>query len=93
MGMLHTDRVGSDHGKEDAQNLGPSVQNNQQKTLKFLGFSLRMDKETFAELLGRLHCLYQACVCPYPSGAPEFIPDFQWGPCYSIFSFICMYVL
>ena len=28
----------------------------------------------------------------YPSGAPEFIPGFQWGSCYSIFSFICMFV-
>jgi hypothetical protein len=27
----------------------------------------------------------------YPSGAPEFIPDFQWGSCNSIFSFICMF--
>ena len=27
----------------------------------------------------------------YPSGAPEFTPDFQWGSCYSIFSFICMF--
>ena len=27
----------------------------------------------------------------YPSGAPELIPDFQWGSCYSIFSFICMF--
>ena len=26
----------------------------------------------------------------YPSGAPEFTPGFQWGSCYSIFSFICM---
>ena len=26
-----------------------------------------------------------------PSGAPEFIPGFQWGSCYSIFSFICMF--
>ena len=24
-----------------------------------------------------------------PSGAPEFIPGFQWGSCYSIFSFMC----
>ena len=22
----------------------------------------------------------------YPSGAPEFIPGFEWGSCYSIFS-------
>ena len=28
---------------------------------------------------------------PYPSGAPEFTPGFQWGSCYSIFSFICMF--
>jgi hypothetical protein len=27
----------------------------------------------------------------YPSGAPEFIPGFQWGSCYSIFSFMCMF--
>ena len=27
----------------------------------------------------------------YPSGAPEFTPGFQWGSCYSIFSFICMF--
>ena len=25
----------------------------------------------------------------YPSGAPELIPDFEWGSCYSIFSFMC----
>ena len=25
----------------------------------------------------------------YPSGAPEFIPGFQWASCY--FSFICMF--
>ena len=27
----------------------------------------------------------------YPSVAPEFTHDFQWGSCYSIFSFICMF--
>ena len=27
----------------------------------------------------------------YPPGAPEFTPDIQWGSCYSIFSFICMF--
>ena len=27
----------------------------------------------------------------YPSGAREFTPGFQWGSCYSIFSFICMF--
>ena len=28
----------------------------------------------------------------YPSGAPEICtPDFQWGSCYSIFSFMCMF--
>ena len=27
----------------------------------------------------------------YPSGAPEFIPGFQWGWCYSIFSFMCIF--
>jgi hypothetical protein len=27
----------------------------------------------------------------YPFGAPEFTPDFLWGSCYSIFSFICMF--
>ena len=27
----------------------------------------------------------------YPSGAPEFIPGFQWGSCYSIFCFICIF--
>jgi hypothetical protein len=27
----------------------------------------------------------------YPSGAPEFTPGFNWGSCYSIFSFICMF--
>ena len=27
----------------------------------------------------------------YPSGAPEFTPGFQWGSCYSIFSFIGMF--
>ena len=26
----------------------------------------------------------------YPSGAPEFIPGFLWGSCYSILSFMCM---
>ena len=26
----------------------------------------------------------------YPSRAPEFTPGFQWGLCYSIFSFICV---
>ena len=25
----------------------------------------------------------------YPSRAPEFNPDFQWGSCYSICSFLC----
>ena len=28
---------------------------------------------------------------PYPSGAPEFSPGFQWGSCYSISSFMCMF--
>ena len=28
----------------------------------------------------------------YPSGAPEFIPGFQWGSCYSIFRFMCMFL-
>ena len=27
----------------------------------------------------------------YPSAAPEFTPRFQWGSCYSIFSFMCMF--
>ena len=27
----------------------------------------------------------------YPSGAPEFIPGFQWGSCCSIFSSMCMF--
>ena len=27
----------------------------------------------------------------HPSGAPEFIPGFQWSLCYSIFSFISMF--
>ena len=27
----------------------------------------------------------------YPSGAPEFTPGLQWGSCFSIFSFMCMY--
>ena len=27
----------------------------------------------------------------YPSGAHEFIPGFQWGLCYSIFSFMCLF--
>ena len=27
----------------------------------------------------------------YPSGAPDFTPDFQWGSYYSIFSFMCMF--
>ena len=27
----------------------------------------------------------------YPTGAPEFNPGFQWGLCYSIFSFMCMF--
>ena len=27
----------------------------------------------------------------YLSGAPEFTPEFQYGSCYSIFSFICMF--
>jgi hypothetical protein len=26
-----------------------------------------------------------------PSGAPEFTPCFEWGSCYSIFSFMCMF--
>ena len=26
-----------------------------------------------------------------PSGAPEFTPGFEWGSCYSIFSFMCMF--
>ena len=26
----------------------------------------------------------------YPSGAPEYIPDFQLCSCYSIFGFMCM---
>ena len=26
----------------------------------------------------------------YHTGAPEFTHGFQWGPCYSIFGFICM---
>ena len=26
----------------------------------------------------------------HPSGAPEFTPGFEWGSCYSIFSFICI---
>ena len=25
------------------------------------------------------------------SGAHEFTPDFKWGSCYSIFSFMCMF--
>ena len=28
----------------------------------------------------------------HPSGAPELIPGFEWGSCYSIFSFMCCYV-
>jgi hypothetical protein len=27
----------------------------------------------------------------YPTGAPEFNPGFQWGSCYSIFRFICIF--
>ena len=27
----------------------------------------------------------------YPSGAPQFTPNFQWGSQYSIFSFMCMF--
>ena len=27
----------------------------------------------------------------HSSGAPEFTPSFQWGSCYLIFSFICMF--
>ena len=27
----------------------------------------------------------------YSSGAPEFIPGFWWGSCYSIFCFMCMF--
>ena len=27
----------------------------------------------------------------YPSGAPDFTPDFKKGSCYSILSFICMF--
>jgi hypothetical protein len=30
-------------------------------------------------------------VTAYPSRAPEFNPGFQWGLCYSIFSFMCMF--
>ena len=28
-----------------------------------------------------------------PSGAPEFTPGFQWGSCYSIFSFTCLFLV
>ena len=28
----------------------------------------------------------------YPSGASEFTPGFEWSSCYSIFSFMCMFV-
>ena len=28
----------------------------------------------------------------YPSGAPELIPGFEWGSCYSIFNFMRCYV-
>ena len=39
-----------------------------------------------------LLCFSSSCVpYAYPSGAPEFTPGFQWGSCYSIFSFICMF--
>ena len=27
----------------------------------------------------------------YPSGAPDLTPEFQWGSCYPIFSFMCMF--
>ena len=27
--------------------------------------------------------------CAYLSGAPGFTPGFEWGSCYSIFSFMC----
>ena len=27
----------------------------------------------------------------YPSGAPNFTPGLQWGACYSIFCFMCMF--
>ena len=27
----------------------------------------------------------------YPSRPPKFTPGFQWGSCYSIFSFMCMF--
>ena len=27
----------------------------------------------------------------YPSGAPQFTPGCQWGSCYSIFSFMCIF--
>jgi hypothetical protein len=38
-----------------------------------------------------LHLLLMSSGTAYPSGAPEFIPGFQWGSCYSIFSFMCMF--
>ena len=41
----------------------------------------------------RLFVLYRASGqgTAHPSGAPEFTPGYQWGSCYSIFSFICMF--
>ena len=29
----------------------------------------------------------------YPSGAPKFTPGFSWGSCYSIYSFLCIFVV
>ena len=36
------------------------------------------------------HKHYWSSNC-YPSRASAFTPGFQWGSCYSIFSFICMF--
>ena len=35
------------------------------------------------------HLTNSANCLPFP--APEFTPGFEWGSCYSIFSFICMF--
>jgi hypothetical protein len=41
------------------------------------------------------HLILETCgatsgtIPAYPSGAPEFTPSFEWGSCYSIFSFMC----
>ena len=37
-----------------------------------------------------LICIHVLTGSAYPSGAPVFTPGFEWGSCYSIFTFMCM---